>query len=192
MGFLWARGFNSLLFCPVNLFNDFQLMLFESEQCCCYCFSLLLNLLCRARDLHCLFLGGRRFQVSDEIGTLVGLLQTSEDHLRARDVLLRVFQILKEGIFTPGDSLSLVGICVGESGGLASFATEDSVQVRSDLVLTASFDSVALRASLNEQLLSLLNVSSWNTHFELGLLELLKETRSKKAEISHVIDSLVA
>lgn len=113
------------------------------------------------------YLGGRRFQVSDEIGALGGLLQTGEDHLGAGDVLLRVFQVLEEGVLAPGDSLGLVGIGVGESSGLTGLAAEDSVQVGSDLVLTASFHGVALRASLDEQLLSLLNVSSWNTHVGL-------------------------
>lgn len=117
-------------------------------------------------------LGGRRFQVSDEITTLIGLLEASEDHLGAGDVLLWIFQILEEGVLAPGNSLSLVGIGVRESSGLTSFTAEDSVQIRADLVLAASFDSVALRASLNEDLLSLLNITSWYTHVELRLLEL--------------------
>lgn len=124
------------------------------------------------------FLGGRRLQVSDEITALVGLLQASEDHLGAGDVLLRVFQVLEECVLIPGNSLSLVGICVGESSGLASFATEKSVQVWTDLVLAASFDSVALRASLDKQLLSLLNITSWYTHVELRLLELHRNNES--------------
>uniref|UniRef100_A0A8W7PK37 Uncharacterized protein n=1 Tax=Anopheles coluzzii TaxID=1518534 RepID=A0A8W7PK37_ANOCL len=63
-----------------------------------------------------------------------------------------------------GDALGLVGVGVAEAGGLARLATEQSVQVRADLVLATGLDGVALGAPLHEQLLALLNITSWDTH----------------------------
>lgn len=102
--------------------------------------------------------------VGDQISALVGLLETSEDHLGAGDVFLRVLEVLEQGIFVPGDSLLDVGFGVRESGSLASFAAHDAAQVGSDLVFAASFNGVALSASLDENLLSLFNVTGWNSH----------------------------
>uniref|UniRef100_A0A182KI94 Uncharacterized protein n=1 Tax=Anopheles christyi TaxID=43041 RepID=A0A182KI94_9DIPT len=110
-----------------------------------------------------LLLGGG-LQVGDEIATLLRLLQTGEHHLRAGDVLLGVFQILEQRVLVPGDALGLVGVGVAEASSLASLATEQTVQVRADLVLATGLDGVALGAPLNEQLLALLNITSWDTH----------------------------
>ena len=56
-------------------------------------------------------------------------------------------------------TFALVGVSVGESWGLASFAAEQSVQVGASLVLATSFNCVALGALLDEDLLSLLNIT---------------------------------
>lgn len=62
-------------------------------------------------------------------------------------------------------TLSLVGICVRVASSLAGLATDQTVQVGADLVLATSLDGVALSASLDECLLSLLNITDWNSHF---------------------------
>lgn len=115
-------------------------------------------------EKHLIDLLGSSLNVSNKIGTFVGLLQTSEHHLGSGDVFLWVLEVLEKSIFVPGDSLLDVGVRVRESGSLASLASNDSAQVGSDLVLTTSFDGVALSATLNEQLLSLFDITSWNTH----------------------------
>ena len=50
---------------------------------------------------------GRLFQgldVGDQVGTVLRLLQAGEHHLGARDILLRVLQVLEQGILVPGDA----------------------------------------------------------------------------------------
>lgn len=127
------------------------------------------------RDL----LGGR-LQVGNQIATLIGLLETSEDHLGARDVLLGVLQVLEQRILVPGNTLSLVGVCVGETGCLASLATDQTVQVGSNLVLATGLHSVALCATLHEQLLALLNITSWHAHYSLNVFDVLTPTRLQR------------
>lgn len=115
-------------------------------------------------------LGGGRLEVRDQIGALSGLLQTGEDHLGSGDVLLGVFQVLEQGVLVPRDTLGLVGVGVGESSGLAGLTAHQAVQVRADLVLATGFDGVALGATLDEQLLALLNISGRNTHCSIWLV----------------------
>jgi hypothetical protein len=50
------------------------------------------------------FLRRRTLEVGDQLFPLVLLLETREHHLRARNVLLRVLEVLKQGILTPGDA----------------------------------------------------------------------------------------
>jgi hypothetical protein len=108
-------------------------------------------------------------KVSDQVGSLVGFLQTGKHHLCSGDVLLWVFEVFEEStkrrrsgwrnidgesrensrIFSPCDALGFVGVGVGESWSLASLATEESAQVGSDLVLTSSFDGMALNRKRN-------------------------------------------
>jgi len=107
---------------------------------------------------------GGRLQVGDQIAALVGLLQAGEDHLGAGDVLLGVLQVLEQGVLVPGDALGLVGVRVRESGRLSGLATDQSMQVGSHLVLAAGLNGVALGATLHEQLLSLLNITSRHAH----------------------------
>ncbi len=65
------------------------------------------------------------------------LLQTSKGHLCSRNVLLWVLQVLEHGVVVPGDALVDVGGGVGVTSSLASLATKDAVEVRSDLVWAA-------------------------------------------------------
>ena len=67
-------------------------------------------------------------------GTLLLLLEAGERHLGARDVLLRVLQVLEEGLLSPDDALLLVGGGVGVAGGSAALAAEEAVQRRAGLV----------------------------------------------------------
>ncbi len=98
------------------------------------------------------FLFSRVGEVSDEVGSLLRLLQASKYHLCARDVLLWVFQVDEKCVLIPGDTLGNVGISVGVSGSLASLAAKETVQVGTSLVLATGFNCVALRTALDKQL----------------------------------------
>merc|ERR1719336_3665447 len=98
--------------------------------------------------------GGRLLQVGDQTVPVLLLLQTSEHHFGARDVLLRVCQVDVKGVCSPGDALVLVGLSVGEVGRLSGLPSEQSVEVGALLVLAPLLDGVALGARLREDLLS--------------------------------------
>lgn len=129
---------------------------------------------------------GRVLQVGDQVSALVGLLQTSEHHLGAGDVLLGVLQVLEEGLLVPGDALGLVGVRVGEARSLASLATEQTAQVGSGLVLAASLHGVALRATLHKDLLALLNVSGGNSHVGMCVLGSANIIQMTRQGLTHV------
>ena len=57
------------------------------------------------------------------------------------------YEIFEEGVIAPCDSLLLVGISVRESLYLTGLATEESMEVWSDLVSAARLESVALSTS---------------------------------------------
>ncbi len=59
---------------------------------------------------------------------------------------------------------------VSEARSLACFPSKKAVKVGSDLVLASGLDSVTLGASLNEQLLALLNIVS--AHLKIGIAEM--------------------
>jgi hypothetical protein len=46
-------------------------------------------------------LRGALLEVRDEVGAVLGLLESREDHLRARDVLLGVEEVIVQGVLTP-------------------------------------------------------------------------------------------
>lgn len=48
----------------------------------------------------------------DQVVAVLLLLESTEGHLGARDVLLWVLEVLEQGVGVPGDSLLLVGIGV--------------------------------------------------------------------------------
>merc|ERR1740123_360896 len=55
-----------------------------------------------------------RFHELNEIGTLLVLLDACENHLRSRDVLLGVDQILEHVLVRPNDGCILVGFGIRE------------------------------------------------------------------------------
>ena len=91
-------------------------------------------------------------------GTQTSLHGTTRHHQRYThlDVLFGVFQILKQGVFTPHDPALLVGRRVRVTVGLTGLTTKEAVQIRSLLVRTTLLDRVALRALGLEDLGSLL------------------------------------
>jgi hypothetical protein len=52
---------------------------------------------------------GSFLHVSNDISTILGLLETSKGHLGTRDIFLGVLKIVKEGLVIPGDTLLNVG-----------------------------------------------------------------------------------
>ena len=72
------------------------------------------------------------------------------------DVLLGVFQVLEKGIIVPSDTRLFVGGRVRVPVGLSGLTAKETVEVRSLLVRTTFFDSVALTALGLENLGSLL------------------------------------
>lgn len=62
-------------------------------------------------------------EISDEIVTLLGLLETRKHHLRPGNLFLRVLEVLKELVLGPGDARVLV--CCGVAN------KENSIQMSS-------------------------------------------------------------
>lgn len=88
----------------------------------------------------------------NEVGTVLGLLHTSEDHLGTRDHLLGVLEVLEERLLSPGDTG--VGVSSGVSVALTgtSGAADDTSEVGTLLALAlSSNDRVALEAELLEE-----------------------------------------
>merc|ERR550537_1844912 len=101
----------------------------------------------------------RLLHVRDEVPALALLLHAGEDHLRPRDVLLRVDQVLEHVLVAPDDAAVLVRVAVAEARGLAARAAKDAVQVRALLHRAAVLDGVALRTLGLEELEALLDVA---------------------------------
>ena len=72
---------------------------------------------------------GALLQVRDQIRAVFRLLQAGENHLRARDVLLRVQQVIVQGALAPGDALVLVRRAVRETLRGAGDAAEQAAEV---------------------------------------------------------------
>jgi len=105
--------------------------------------------------------------VSDDVAALLVLLQAGENHLGARDVLLRVDQVLEEVLVGPDDARALVGLGELVALRLAALAAEHAVEVGAVLVRAARVARVALRALGLEQLGALLGVAL--RHFDVRL-----------------------
>jgi len=105
----------------------------------------------------------RRFQVGDQVGALVLLLQTGKDHLCSWDVLLGVGEVDLQGVFIPIHALLDVGFGVSETGRLTSLSAPESPQVGAGLVFASILDGVALGATLDEDFFALVDVST--SHF---------------------------
>merc|ERR1719430_964391 len=97
--------------------------------------------------------GGGGLEVGNKIAPVLLLLEASEDHLGAGDVLLGVGEIDVQGVLVPGDALVNVGLGVGEASSLTSLSAPSSVKVRSLLVFPTSLHSVTLGTGLGEDLL---------------------------------------
>lgn len=87
------------------------------------------------------------------------LLQATEGHLGAGNVLLGVLKVGEEGVVLPGDALGLVGVGVRVALDGAGLAAEEAVQRGADLVAAVLLDGVALRAARLEEGSTLLSVS---------------------------------
>lgn len=90
-------------------------------------------------------------QVSDQVVSVLFLLQPTEGHLGTRDVFLWVGQVIGHVVFVPLHVLLDVGVCVRVPFSLAGVSAEDPVQVWTDLVWAALFDGMALQTSGLEQ-----------------------------------------
>ena len=119
--------------------------------------------------------------IRDQVIPVLALLQATERHLRAGDVLLRVLKVLKlwtplataspsphffssmpqtyQCVLIPLNSLLLVRVRVREALDLPCVATEESVEIGSDLVALAVFQVVALLAARLEKVGALLSIA---------------------------------
>ena len=120
-------------------------------------------------------LGSRFLQPSDEVVTVLVLLETSEGHFSARDVLLGVLKVLEEGLLSPSNALVDVGGSVGEPLDLASLATKEPMEVGADLVGLACTDGMALSAASLEETGTLASVTRSVRH----VYKYMREAESK-------------
>ena len=104
--------------------------------------------------MRCTYSFAGRIEVSNQVIPVLLLLEASEHHLGAGDVLLGVGEVDIQGVVSPCDGLLNVGLGVGEPGGLSSLSPEQAVKVGSLLVLASGLNSVALGARLGEDLLA--------------------------------------
>ena len=77
-----------------------------------------------------LLLLGALLQERDQVGAIFRLLETGEDHLRARNVLFRVQQVIVQRLFAPSHALVLVRRRVRETLRGAGDASEQTAEVR--------------------------------------------------------------
>lgn len=103
--------------------------------------------------------GRVRVNVRNQVIPVLLLLQATESHLGAGDVLLGVLKVGEEGVVVPGDALLLVGIGVGVALDGAGLAAEEAVQGRADLVAAILLDGVALSTTGLEEVGTLLSVT---------------------------------
>jgi hypothetical protein len=102
---------------------------------------------------------GLLLKEGDEVVAVLGLLETTESHLGAGDVLLGVLEVLEEGVLVPGDALLLVGVGVGVALNLTGLAAEKAVEHGADLVALTLLQGVALRAAGLEEVGTLLSIA---------------------------------
>jgi len=88
---------------------------------------------------------GGLLKISDEIGSLVLLLQAGENHLGAWDIFLRILQVLPKSIFAPGDALGLVGVSVFVARSLASLTSKKTIKIGTNFVGASFFNGVIER-----------------------------------------------
>jgi hypothetical protein len=102
---------------------------------------------------------GLLVEEGDEVVAVLGLLETTEGHLGAGNVLLGVLEVLEEGVLVPGDALLLVGVGVGVALDLTGLAAEEAVEHGADLVALTLLQGVALRAAGLEEVGTLLSIA---------------------------------
>ena len=95
----------------------------------------------------------------DEVVAVLVLLQTTESHLGAGNVLLGVLQVLEQGLISPGDTLVDVGSGVRVSVCLTGLTAKDTEQVGTNFVWSTTLEGVALSTTGLEETGSLLNVT---------------------------------
>jgi len=89
--------------------------------------------------------------MGDQVVPVLVLLQSTESHLCARNVLLWVLKVLKQSFLVPLNRFLLVGVGVGETLDRSGVTSEKAVQIGTDLVALAFTESVALSASCLER-----------------------------------------
>ena len=102
---------------------------------------------------------GLGLEEGDEVVAVLGLLEATEGHLGAGDVLLGVLEVVEERVLVPGDALLLVGVGVRVAGDLAGLAAEETVELGTDLVALALLQGVALSAAGLEETGTLLSIA---------------------------------
>merc|ERR1719180_456525 len=107
----------------------------------------------KSRIFNCLC--ARLLNISNQVTAVLLLLQTSEHHLGAGDVLLGVGQVDIEGVLFPGDALVNVSLGVVKTRCPSSLSSPDTMKVRPLLVLATSFYGVALGTCLCENLFAI-------------------------------------
>jgi len=90
---------------------------------------------------------------------VLSLLEATEGHLGARDVLLGVLEVLEKSVLVPVDGALLVGVGVGEARNLTGLTAEKTVELRANLVALAGLQGVALCATGLEEVGALLGVT---------------------------------
>lgn len=99
------------------------------------------------------------FKVSNEISTILWFFQAWKDHLGARNVLLRIEQVLVQRSLVPFHRLGFVCCRIRVSCCSSRRSPEQSLQVGSLLVAFRGGDAVALGAFGLEDLLPRLAIS---------------------------------
>jgi len=103
-------------------------------------------------------------QEGDEVVAVLVLLETTEGHLGAGNVLLGVLKVREQSVLVPRDALLLVRVGVRIAVDGAGLAAEQTVQVGADLVALGRVQGVALRAPRLEQVRSLVGASVLESH----------------------------
>lgn len=101
-------------------------------------------------------------KISNKVISILSLLKTTEGHLGTWDIFLWVFQVVKHGVFSPFNTLLLVGISVTVTFGLTRLSAKNTVKIWTNLVWTTLFYSVALETSSLEKSSTLLSITYFN------------------------------
>jgi len=114
---------------------------------------------------------GRALEVGNEIIAILILLETRKGHLRTRNVLFGVFEVLEQSLLVPRHALVDVRGSVREALGLSSLATEHAVKIRANLVWATRLESMALCTASFEETGTLGGVTCGVWHDRTGSVE---------------------